>query len=97
AARIGRFVGCAPRRERAPGAVRRVHEPKVALVDGEVLGDEELAVVRRPVQWLPAPARELRQAAVAPGIAGIDHIDVPVRAVAARRAVGETVARAGPG
>ena len=69
-----------------------VDEPASALVDGERFADQELRAVGRPIENAPPAAGILDDEPVGGGIAGIDHPQVAVGAVAARRGIGDPVA-----
>ena len=69
-----------------------IDEPASALVDGERFADQELRAVGRPVEDTPSAAGILDDEPVGGGIAGIDHPDIAVGTVAARRGVGDPVA-----
>ena len=77
-------------------AGRDVDEKQVALVDGDVLLDQQLRVVRRPVRREKAAAGDLEYQSGRLRLERIHHVDVAVGAVALGRGKGHAIAGAAP-
>ena len=77
-------------------AVRRIDQPQRALRNRRELHDQQAAVVRRPVERLPAAASDLHHQLVGFRVRRIHDVEVAVGAVAARRAVGKAIALGAP-
>ncbi len=103
AAAVGRehagAVGDVLRRVRSSGrllAVRRIDQPQRALGNRRELHDQQAAVVRRPVDRLPAAAGHLHHQLVGLRIRRIHDVEIAVGAVAAGRTVGQPIALGAP-